>query len=279
MKKLSILCAVLALSIIYSEAQAGEKKSYTNSIGVEFVLIPSGSFMMGTNPENCKDDPFTEKNEYSFCMRSKDERPYHKVSISKPFYMSRHEITQLQWYQIMGNNPSYYKTENVGMDSRHHPIEQVSWLDVQKFIKTLNQKEKTKKYRLPTEAEWEYAARAGTTTITSCGNNPSCLNELAWHAGNSKRVTHKVGQKKPNAFGLFDIYGNVYEWVLDWYAPDYYTTVSGGVTDPTGPASGSNRVYRGGNERTSISYVRSASRYERPPNSPSGAVGFRLCSD
>ena len=156
----------------------------------------------------------------------------HQVTISKPFYMQTTEVTQGQWKKVMGNNPSYFK--NCGDDC---PVEAVSWNDVQKFIKKLNNMEGTDKYRLPTGAEWEYAARAGTQ-----GARYGELDEVAWYNSNSGKNTHEVGQKRPNAWGLYDMLGNVWEWCQDWDG----AYPSGSVTDPTGPSSGAYRVLRGG---------------------------------
>ncbi len=167
-------------------------KIFTNSIGMEFVLIPAGSFQMGSN-------------EYD------DEKPVHNVKIDKEFYLGKYEVTQKQYQAIMGNNPSHFKGEN-------HPVEQVSWNDAQEFIKKLNEKEgKGNKYRLPSEAEWEYAARANTSTKWSFGDNESDLKNYAWYGANSDSKTHEVGQKKPNGFGLFDMHGNVWEWTCSDY--------------------------------------------------------------
>jgi formylglycine-generating enzyme required for sulfatase activity len=202
----------------------------TNTIGMEFVLIPAGEFEMGS--------PSDEEGRYS------DEGPVHHVNIENPFYMGKYEVTQQQWRAIMGNNPSWFTGDD------NLPVEQVSWDDVQEFIKKLNEKEGTTKYRLPSEAEWEYACRAGTTTRYSFGDSKSELGDYAWYAENSgsrspkkgdffvydeddwienrwKGKTHSVGQKRPNPWGLYDMHGNVWEWVQDCLHWDY----SGAPTD------------------------------------------------
>ena len=259
-----------------------KSETYAAQIGMKFVPIPAGSFMMGSPPN--------EPGRY-------DDETQHKVTISKPFYMQTTQVTQKQWQAIMGNNPSYFR--NAGEDC---PVEQVSWDDVQEFIKKLNQKEGTNKYRLPTEAEWEYAARAGTETAIYTGNmkiigenNAPDLDPIAWYGGNSgvdyeggydssdwkeKQYDHKiagthpVGKKKPNAFGLYDILGNVWEWCQDWYDKDY---LSGAVTDPTGPSMGRwHRVIRGGGWNRHAKYCRSASRIISPSDNRAGNLGFRL---
>jgi len=184
------------------------------------------------------------------------------------FKMSVYEITQGQWKAVMGNNPSYFSS--CGDDC---PLEDVSWNDVQDFIDNLNQ-QTGKNYRLPTEAEWEYAARAGTTTKYYCGDNRSCLRDIAWYRDNSDNQTHPVGQKAPNAWGLYDMSGNVWEWVQDWYDSDYYS--SSPETDPQGPDSGAGRVFRGGGW---LNYegCRSSYRYGTRPSNGRNNLGFRLC--
>jgi formylglycine-generating enzyme required for sulfatase activity len=233
-------------------AQAAEK-TYTNSIGMEFVLIPSGSFIMGA-----------DKN---FEEAADDETPQHRVTISKPFYLGAHEVTQAQWTAVMGNNPSKFK-------GRSNPVEMVSWDDVQIFIRRLNQQEGHKRYRLPTEAEWEYAARAGTTGAYSFGDDADSLGRYAWYVGNSGDKTHPVGQKQSNPWGLYDMHGNVWEWVQDWYDSAYYSRSPG--TDPKGPSSGSYRVVRGGSWNHHAMHCRSANRYDLTPDIRNVYFGFRL---
>lgn len=261
---------------LLSSNLSGANKTFANSIGMQFVLIPAGSFMMGTKSPNCpEDDPFTEKNEYRDCMNfvSEDETPIHKVNISKPFYLSKYEVTQEEWYKVMGNNPSHFKSEKVGGNSRRHPVEQVSWYDVQQFIKKLNAKE-GRKYRLPTEAEWEYAARAGSSEDYCYGPNKKLLGAYAWYYNNSGDKTHPVGQKKPNKWGPYDMHGNVYEWCQDRYDKKYYAKSPG--TDPQGPSTGSDRVYRGGSWNLNARYCRSVYRNYDSPNYRHGDLGFRL---
>jgi formylglycine-generating enzyme required for sulfatase activity len=223
-------------------------RSVTNRIGMEFVLIPAGEFPMGA--DNGTDD----------------EKPVHRVRISKPFYLGIYEVTQSQWQTIMNNNPSAFQGDS------NLPVENVSWDDVQEFLRKLHAREGRTTYRLPTEAEWEYAARAGTTTAYSFGNEASQLGEYAWCAENSGEKTHPVGQKNPNAWGMYDLHGNVWEWVQDWYGK--YTTDT--VTDPQGPSSGSLRVFRGGSWRNGARDCRSAHRYYAAPGNRRGTLGFRL---
>ena len=171
--------------------------TYTNSIGMEFTLIPAGSFMMGCNAsfENCVSP----------------ELPQHQVHIASPFYLGVTEVTQEQWVSVMGSNPSEFK-------GRTNPVEQVSWNNAHAFIRDLNTKEGCSDcYRLPSEAEWEYAARAGTTTAYWFGDSADDLGQYAWFYDNSNGKTHPVGQTPANPWGLYDMHGNVFEWVQDCY--------------------------------------------------------------
>ena len=189
---------------------------------MEFVLIPTGTFMMGS--------PDSDATAYD------DEKPAHRVTISQPFYLGTYAVTQEQWEAVMKTNPSRFTGD------RNRPVERVFWEDTQQCIQRLNTQEGRARYRLPTEAEWEYACRAGSQTAYSFGDDPLQLDQYGWYVDNSGDQTHPVGQRKPNAWGLYDMHGNVWEWVQDWngaYAP-------GPVTDPRGPSSGSRRVLRGG---------------------------------
>jgi formylglycine-generating enzyme required for sulfatase activity len=203
--------------------------------GARFVLIPAGTFTMGS--------PANEPG------RLNDERQRR----SDAFYLQTTEVTQGQWRKVMGNNPSYFK--NCGDDC---PVEQVSWNDVQEFIRKLNSMEGTDKYRLPTEGEWEYAARAGTTTAFSFGDSESKLGDYGWYDGNSGRNTHPAGQKRPNPWGLYDVHGNVWEWAQDIYE------------------GGSVRVFRGGSWFNYAGRCRSARRNGYDPGNRFSDLGFRL---
>ncbi len=221
--------------------------TYKNSIDMEFVLIPAGTFEMGS------------------AQGDKDERPVHTVTISKSFYLGKYEVTQAQWQAIMGSNPSLFQGD------ANRPVEQV-WFDVvQDFIRKLNAKEGDGRYRLPTEAEWEYAARAGTSTAYSFGDDVSQLGQYAWYKDNASGQTHPVGQKKPNPWGLYDMHGNVWEWVPDWYKR--YS--SGAATDPQGPQSGTHRSRRGGAWNNLAKICRSTNRYS-VAGFRDDFLGFRL---
>jgi formylglycine-generating enzyme required for sulfatase activity len=183
-------------------------------VDIEFVRIPAGEFDMGSESGDS------------------DEKPVHRVRISKAFEMGKYPVTQGQWEAVMGSNPSSFK----GPD---RPVEQVSWNDVQVFLEKLNARGDGYRYRLPTEAEWEYAARAGTT-----GDSATDADAVTWHAKKSGSQTHPVGQTQANAWGICDMLGNVWEWCQDWYGADYYRKSPG--IDPPGPWSGKHRVVRGG---------------------------------
>ena len=207
--------------------------SERNSIGMKLTLIPAGTFMMGS-PES---EEARNNNEHQ-----------HEVTISKAFYMQTTEVTQGQWKAVMGTEPwkgqEFSKYVKEGPD---YPAVYVSWDDAVAYCKKLSEKE-GKTYRLPTEAQWEYACRAGTETAWSFGNDEKALGDYAWYEENAfsagEQYAHQVGLKKPNAFGLYDMHGNVWEWCHDYYGEDYYQQSP--EKDPTGPASGSSRVLRGG---------------------------------
>jgi len=228
----------------------------TNSIDMEFISIPPGSFRMGGDKvhEQAEDH----------------ENPIHEVDISKAFLMGRFAVTQEQWANVMDTNPSEFIGEQ-------RPVECVSWHDAQTFIESLNAQENTQAYRLPTEAEWEYAARASTTTAYTFGNETSTLNEYAWYKKNAGGETQPVGQLKPNAWGLYDMHGNVHEWCQDWFDRNYYAQSK--KTDPTGPPNGLARALRGGDWGSLDWYCRCASRSLSSPDRRSSRVGFRLVQD
>lgn len=194
-----------------------------------------------------------------------DEKPVHSVTVSD-FYIGKYEVTQAQWKAIMGDNPSYFK--NCGGNC---PVESVSWNDVQEFIKKLNAKT-GKKYRLPTEAEWEYAARGGTKSKGYKYAGSNNIDEVAEYEGNNDTKTKPVGGKKPNELGLYDMSGNVWEWCNDWYG-DYS---SSSQTNPKGPSSGSDRVFRGGSWFYDAGRCRVANRSYNSPNCSFNFLGFRL---
>jgi len=236
-----------------------EGATFESSIGMKFKLIPAGKFLMGS-PEDEKD-------------RDGDETQ-HEVTLTKAFYMGIYPVTQDEYQKVMGNNPSYFKGGN-------RPVETVSWDDAQDFCKKLTaldiQAGKLKpgeSYRLPTEAEWEYACRAGTKTRFYWGDDLDYtqIGDYVWYYKNSDNQTHDVGQKKLNAFGLYDMSGNVYQWCGDWYG-DY---PAGAVTDPTGPGNGQSRVERCGFWHGHPLCGRSSHRNGVNPDYPVNIIGFRI---
>jgi formylglycine-generating enzyme required for sulfatase activity len=219
------------------------------------VVIPAGSFQMGA-----------KKSFFSSAKPSEDELPQHRVSI-QPFAIGKFEITQEQWKAVMGNNPSRFIGSSL-------PVEQVSWDDAHEFIKKLSEIT-GQQYRLPTEAEWEFAARAGTETEFSFGDSAKDHEQFSFSKQNSGGKTNQVGMKKPNSFGLHDMHGNVVEWTQDCWKPSY----SGAPTD--GSANFPNRencrkVLRGGSWQTNPEFLRSAQRIKFPPEARFDDLGLRV---
>ena len=231
----------------------------TNSIGMKLKLIPTGEFMMGSLDSDNWAASF--------------ERAQHKVRITKPFYLGVHEVTQAEYAKVMGKKPSGSRT--AGADS---PMTRVSWDDAVEFCKRLTAKE-SMTYRLPTEAEWEYACRAGSTTRYSFGDDPTSLHKFAWYLGNYDRKQRKepaVGEKRPNAWGLYDMHGNSWEWCADWWSADYYARSP--TDDPTGPTAGAYHVFRGGCRFSDMRRCRSADRSGNPPDAYNREHGFRVAA-
>jgi formylglycine-generating enzyme required for sulfatase activity len=216
----------------------------TNSAGMRMRLVRPGSFNMGSN------DGWPE------------EKPAHRVRLTKPYYISATEVTQAQYEKVMGANPSAAKGPNL-------PVTNITWHDAKEFCARLSEQEK-RTYRLPTEAEQEYACRAGSTSERYWGNAP--VADYAWYQVNSGGRTHEVARLKPNAWGLYDAVGNVWEWSEDWYAE--YSTA--GQTDPTGPQTGTSRVLRGGSWGIGPCLCRSAARAKFRPDESGGHIGMRV---
>jgi formylglycine-generating enzyme required for sulfatase activity len=237
-------------------------------VKMEFVLIPAGEFMMGS-PEAERQMALTQETEDWAKNRISSEGPQHKVTLSKPFYLGKYEVTQAQWQAVMGNNPSQFKGPT-------NPVEKVSWEDIQPFLAKMNAtfEKKGRHFGLPTEAGWEYACRAGTTTAYHFGDSPTLLAQHGWFKGNSGGTTHPVGQGQPNKWGLYDMHGNVWEWCSDWYGAEYYAKSP--PLDPMGPPKGSNRVSRGGAWGGPPRDCRAAFRRYAPPGHRDGYLGFRL---
>ncbi len=245
----AILVTLVCLPFAWCEGGPAPLKKaeeeIVNTIGMKFQLIRPGSFMMGSDRWGAR------------------EKPVHKVTLTKGFYMAVYEVTQEEWERVMGSNPSVF-------GGAKNPVENVSWDDAQKFARKLSQKENVT-YRLPTEAEWEYACRAGTTTDFYWGDTHD--GRYFWNDGNSEWKTQPVGTRRPNAWGLYDTSGNVYEWCEDWYAEKYPLERQ---TDPMGPESGSLRVFRGGSWLSAALVCRSDWRGSRSPSVRDSLVGFRL---
>ncbi len=255
---------IIILSLVSSSALSRENK-VTNKLGMEFVLIKPGSYMLGS--------PASEP------MRDDDE-DQHQVTLTTGFYLQATEVTQGQCLAIMENNPSYF--DDCGKDC---PVEQVAWNDVQEFISKLNMQDKARTYRLPTEAEWEYACRAGSTTSYSFGQDMSIVGqfgnvcdincEAGWKESSlddGYKNTAPVKSFKPNKWNLYDMHGNVWEWCQDW--KDSYPRIS--VSDPTGPETGKSKILRGGGCVFDAKFCRSANRYANLPTIKYRNLGFRL---
>lgn len=228
-------------------------KSVTVDLGkgvkMDLVMVPAGSFTMGSSDG------------------LDDEKPAHKVTISKPFYLGKYEVTQAQWQAVMGSTPSQFKGAGL-------PVESVSWNDCQEFLEKLQAKSPVLKFSLPTEAQWEYACRAGGRGKFTFGDKEDGLGDYAWYDKNADRKTHDAGGKKPNKWGLYDMHGNVWEWCADWHGA--YAT--GAQKDPTGPSSGVGRVLRGGSWITRQAHCRSAVRDRLRLDNRYNYNGFRVAA-
>jgi formylglycine-generating enzyme required for sulfatase activity len=258
--------------------QGRSAKEVVNSIGMKLVLIPAGKFKMGS--------PKEEKERFD------DEGPQREVQITRPFYLGAFEVTQAQYEKVTGRAPSYFSEDGNGkdrvkkLDTSKFPVEQVSWEEAVEFCKELSRRAEEKKagrvYRLPTEAEWEYACRAGTSTPFHFGRSLSSAQanfqgDQPYGEAKKARPLDRpavVGSYKPNAWGLYDMHGNVLEWCADRYDEDYYD--KGENTDPTGPAGGLDRVLRGGSWNDPGRNCRSAYRFRANPRRVYINIGFRV---
>ena len=225
------------------------KTFYANGVSFEMVEVRGGTFRMGATSE--------QGSEIS------DEKPVHSVTLSG-YYIGKTEVTQALWQAVMGSNPSYFEGDGL-------PVEQVSWDDCQKFIRKLNSLT-GQNFRLPTEAEWEFACRGGNNSRGYKYSGSNYIDNVAWYDGNSGDKTHPVATKSPNELGIYDMSGNVWEWCADWYG-DYS---SGRQTNPKGPYDGSYRVYRGGCWLYCVRYCRSSYRDGYDPTYRSDDLGLRL---
>ena len=315
---LVVLSAVSSLAA--TEPNPDKTKQITNSIGMKLTLVPSGEFKMGSGESAEATAAFFNKTYGEDLVQAdwfKHEHPQHQVRITKPFYLGAYHVTRGQFRQFVtdagyktdaekGEKPGAYGWDpdkkafrfnekyswrNAGFEQTdEHPVVNVSWNDAVAFSGWLSKKE-NKTYRLPTEAEWEYACRAGTTTRYYSGDDPETLAKVgnvadaafkakfpdrkyAIKANDGYVFTAPVGKFKPNAFGLYDMHGNAWQWCEDWYGAEYYATSP--VNDPTGPASGNDRVLRGGPWNGGPNNIRSAERFWFAPDVRGGSAGFRV---
>ena len=247
----------------------------TNSIGMRFVLIPPGEFDMGSTEEEV-----AKLLEQAKATNQPDwyidflpfEAPKHRVRITKPIYLGQCEVTSAEYELVVGSNPSQFK------DDPTRPVEMVNWFEARGFCRKLGEQPEEQAahagYRLPTEAEWEHACRAGTTTTWYGADDEVVLKEQAWLGANAGRTTHPVRQKAPNFWGLYDMHGNVWEWCQDLWGDRYYATSP--LDDPAGAAGGSDRVYRGGSWSSDAWGCRAAVRIRDGPSDRNLNLGFRL---
>jgi formylglycine-generating enzyme required for sulfatase activity len=253
-----------------------------NSIGMKLALIPPGEFDMGSPKELIEEELRRPGIEEWYREHLPGEAPQHRVRITKPFWLGVTDVTQQEYQRVMGSNPSKFPGDP------NRPVEQVTWNDAVEFCRRLSElpgeKAAKRRYGLPTEAQWEYACRAGSTGRFnfSSGRNAApkeyeenALADYGWFEKNSGEMTHAVGGKRPNAWGLFDMCGNVWELCQDWYGPDYYAKSP--LNDPAGPTGGSVRVCRGGGWATRPWSCRSACRFDYPPDHGRQFLGFRVC--
>ncbi len=252
MRALILCMVVFAICPVFGQ----QPQEIANSIGMKLVPIPAGAFTMGSPEEEVGRHP--------------NERQ-HKVTISEPYYLGQFEVTQEEYEKVTGSNPS-------SIQGARHPVETLGWEDAVSFCNKLSElpeeKAARREYRLPTEAEWEYASRAGSETPYSFGESVKPLHEHAWFAENSQNQHHPAGEKKPNRWGLYDMHGNVCEWCDDWYSDNY---PSGAAKDPQGPVRGTARVIRGGSwVVANETYFRSAKRATYVPTDRSVILGFRI---
>ena len=270
MKYLKLFIFILFLGAIPLQAQ----QTLTNKIGMEFEKIVPGSMIVGRMELDCPSPPDNREvppedkwstEDFKRCeqLSRRYSRPGFSVTIEKPYYIGKYEVTQGQWREVMGSNPSYFQGEKVEGNSDQYPVDSVTWEQAQEFIKRLNKMDDSATYRLPSEFEWEYAARAGATKLLSWAET----NEQAWINDTDKGTTHSVGQKKPNDWGLYDTLGNVWEWTEDYYNKKIFPS-------PVPPDTGEVHVLRGG---SFISDVTNATYFFHGGGPGNGYdVGFRI---
>ena len=253
------------ISQLFESLQREEKpqaRSLTNSVGIKLILIPAGTFRMGSAPDQLGARP--------------NEAPVHEVILTQPFYLSVTPVTQVQYRQVMGVNPARFQPAAGG--GPEHPVESVSWTDAMAFCRALSERDEERvarqQYRLPTEAEWEYACRAGTDTVFAMGDELIASSANFESGADMLRRTSKVGAYPANNFGLLDMHGNVWEWCQDWYGEGYYSASPS--RDPQGPAEGKFRIVRGGCWRSRAGTCRAAYRNALMPHNRDPYTGFRV---
>jgi formylglycine-generating enzyme required for sulfatase activity len=260
-----------------------QQVTLADGVNMTMVLIPPGEFGMGSTAEEQAHflDQAEAVNDQRGLDRIPTEGPQHRVRLTRPFYLGKYEVTQAQWEAVMGSNPSQFN------DDPSHPVEHVSWDDIQPFLAKLNvagtrgvpsakapYDVSRMRFTLPTEAQWEYACRAGTTTVWHCEGGEAKLGEYAWIKVNSDGKTHPVGELLPNGFGLHDMHGNLFEWCADRWAEDYYGQSPS--NDPRGPPTDSRRLNRGGAWSSLTRRCRSAKRSGDLPDLSNRHIGFRV---
>ena len=308
---LSALCGFVTFSAaMQASAQTTEPRIVTNSAGITLQLLPGGSFKMGSNQD--VDSLLAKFRAVTDQVNAEDfegQFPYHQVHVAGPFFIGSTEVTQKQWFNVMGTtpwmDPSFPRSPRYAVEQREsHPAQYISWYDAVEFCNRLSAQEGLEKayvisriyrededssitradvklsefgngYRLPSEAEWEYACRAGTTTLFSFGDDPKSLPDYGWTHRNAERLEGQdVATKKPNPFGLFDMHGGLGEWCFDWYSDDFYSTSR--VSSPEGPGSGKRRVIRGGSYEYGDQMAHSSARDHGEPHERYPAIGFRV---
>jgi formylglycine-generating enzyme required for sulfatase activity len=285
-------CLIYIIMILVPFILLGQE--YKNFLGMRFISLEAGSYTMGSCnlSEKEKEENRIRKSTGRKLIKPKcpsgsiidetatdSEIPKHLVKIGREFQIGIFEVTLGEFKEYLKlkqelNNSEFHKYNNQG---DNFPVVMVSWEDLQGFIKWLNKNKPESDlgdYRLPTEAEWEFACRAGTNTIYCFGNNKDQLGDYAWFEENSESRPHTVGHKKPNNWGIYDMHGNVWEWVQDWFDPVYYSKCP--ILDPQGPKNGTHKVVRGGGCYRYSGYCRSAYRYSLPPDDRHFFLGFRL---
>ena len=274
------ILGTVAITAAMSQPLVAQQPAITNTIGMELVLIAPGTMRVGRFQPTCP-RPDTSavrpganprvrwtSEDHARCEQlvRRDATPGFVATISRPYYIGRHEVTQAQWKRVMGSNPSVFQGAKVEGSTARHPVDNVTWADAQAFVRRLNALEPRARYRLPTEFEWEYAARAGATEEPSWGT----IRESAWQGQVDLGTTHSVGTRKPNAWGLHDMLGNTWEWVSDFYNERLFA-------DPVPPRRGTIRVLKGGSFVSDVKNAIPATHAAGPGSKFD--VGFRIVRD